>query len=128
MKNRCNSPDGPLSKWYYTKGIRYDPRWESFDAFFEDMGLKPDDTHLDRIDGNKGYSKDNCRWATYRVSFLNRGSNKNKFKLPAGIRINAAGNYAVRAKYKGKELSLGTYADLDTATQVRKEWEGLHDN
>lgn len=48
-------------------------RWnDSFEAFVEDMGLKPDGMSLERKDNDKGYSPDNCVWADYRTQ------NKNK--------------------------------------------------
>ena len=51
-------------KYYYDKGITVCDRWKTFENFLADMGERPDNTTLDRKDGDKGYNKENCRWAT----------------------------------------------------------------
>lgn len=75
MKQRCSNPNDPSKKRYIDRGIKYDPSWELFDNFVKDMGERPDGTTLDRIDNDKGYCKDNCRWANIETQANNKSSN-----------------------------------------------------
>lgn len=72
MKMRCNWKGWHKYKFWGGRGIGYDPRWESFEEFFKDMGERPEGTSLDRIDNDKNYSKENCRWATITEQNRNR--------------------------------------------------------
>ncbi len=68
MRARTNHDES-----YVRRGITCCDRWQSFDFFLEDMGEPvPPRVELDRIDGNKGYFKDNCRWATHQENNANR--------------------------------------------------------
>lgn len=74
MRMRCLCDSGP-SKHYKQKGIEICQEWiDSYDNFFNDMGERPLNTSLDRIDNDLGYFKDNCRWATAKEQ-ANNSSN-----------------------------------------------------
>jgi hypothetical protein len=77
MRHRCTRPNFKGYKNYGGRGITYDPRWNSFDNFLQDMGRRPTPKHsLDRKDNNDHYYKGNCRWTTIDIQ------NKNKrFKM-----------------------------------------------
>ena len=72
MRDRCKIKSR-TRKWYYDRGITVCPEWESFEQFKEDMYLSySDNLTLDRINPNKGYCKENCRWATKQEQADNR--------------------------------------------------------
>ncbi len=77
MKDRCNNPNHKNYSRYGARGITYDPAWNNFLAFLNDMGEKPDPKmELERIDNDKNYCKENCRWATHKEQTRNRGGKR----------------------------------------------------
>lgn len=70
MKDRCLNEKHQAYDMY--KDTQICDKWMSFEGFYEDMGERLTNTTLDRIDGTKGYCKENCRWASPTVQAKNQ--------------------------------------------------------
>ncbi len=74
MVQRCCNPSNDRYADYGGRGITICDRWRNSPAaFLEDMGPRPSAKHsLEREDNEKGYSKENCVWATSAKQTRNR--------------------------------------------------------
>ena len=77
MIQRCYNPKNPGFKHYGGRGITVCDRWRHTSRYFlEDMGQRPPNHCIDRLDNDGPYCKENCRWIPQAISNSNRRSVK----------------------------------------------------
>ncbi len=80
---RCRNPHSPVFKHYGARGILFCERWNSFEAFFEDMGPGKSGWTIERVNNDVGYNITNCAWAT-RIRQA-RNTRRNRMYTVRGI-------------------------------------------
>lgn len=77
MITRCSDKAKGESKVnYFDRGIRVCYRWQSFETFLLDMGVKPKGMSIERKDNDGNYEPGNCRWATPQEQSVNKRNNR----------------------------------------------------
>lgn len=112
MKSRCDHPE--RSTGHY-ENVSYCNRWSEFENFFEDMGVRPNGTSLDRIDTNGNYEPNNCRWADI---FTQENNRKNNVKYPIDGEMLTLNQIARKYGISRSNLANKIYIkkwDIDTA-------------
>lgn len=119
FKDRCNNGGNKHYNNYGGRGITYDPRWEDFENFLEDMGECPDTLSLDRIDVNGNYCKDNCRWADRTIQSHNRRKMDGTSSKYVGVSYKQRdGMWDVRLGKHGVVVYRGLFADEEAAARA----------
>lgn len=101
MKARCFNKNHPNYERYGARGITVCKRWLDFENFVTDMGPVPEGMTLERRNNNKGYSPNNCRWATQKEQMLNTRLN---VRLKFQGRIQTASEWASELKINRSTL------------------------
>lgn len=126
MKSRCTNPNNTYYYNYGGRGITLCDEWGSL-AVFGEWALSHGYTEgltIERLDVNKGYSPENCKWIpSSEQKFNKRYPARNTSGYP-GVRFNKKyRNYAAALWHDGKSKHLGTYATFDEALVVRRDYE-----
>lgn len=84
MRDRCSRPAHKAYKNYGGRGITVCSAWaDDFAQFFLDMGPRPPNTSLERRDNSRGYTKDNCYWAS--IEEQNSNTRRNRLITIGGV-------------------------------------------
>lgn len=122
MRQRTKNSNNPSFNRYGERGITICKEWEIFLNFREwalNNGYSENLT-IDRIDNNKGYSPDNCRWATWKEQANNK-SNVPKIALKGELHTCAEWGDILGINYKTLRNRLYRYKWTDEEKIVNKQ-------
>ena len=126
MVARCNNPENKNYKNYGARGITVCEEWldvANFVAWAESTHPNIEGVTLDRIDNDKGYSPENCRWAdkiTQNINQRVKNTNKSGF---VGISWNKKTlTWRASITLARVRVSIGSFKTLEEAVLARDNY------
>lgn len=124
IQTRCSNPKHKNYKDYGGRGITVCSEWlivENFVAWCEQTYIEG--YSLDRIDNDKGYSPENCRWTTRTIQSINQRRREDNKSGYVGVRWREDRNkWVVRIRTGLKNEYLGQFDDLMKAVSFRDNY------
>jgi hypothetical protein len=121
MLSRCFDKNSDVWDYYGGRGIVVCERWQnSFENFLEDMGERPKDKTLDRVDTNGNYEPLNCRWSGKTEQSFNRNRQSNNTSGRTGVVFDKRSkSWVATIKVNKRCVYLGSSENFNTATKLR---------
>ena len=126
MLYRCNNPKHKGYKNYGGRGITVCVEWLDIATFIAWCNLTHPNIEgytLDRINNDKGYSPDNCRWANSTIQNINKRMMKNNTSGFVGVSWDRATNkWRVNISMLKRNRCIGYYEIIEEAIQARDNY------
>ena len=126
MVQRCTNPKHKNYGDYAERGITVCEEWldiKNFIAWAESTHPNEGGYTLDRIDNDKGYSPENCRWADKTTQVINQRMKKNNTSGYVGVIWHIRDKrWVVNIKISKKLINLGSFKDKIEAVLARDNY------
>ena len=126
MLQRCNNPKNKYYKDYGGRGITVCEEWLDVTNFVAWCNLTHPNIEgisLDRIDNNKGYSPNNCRWADTTTQAHNKRMMSNNTSGFVGVYFRVTKNkWYAKVRSNTKLINIGSFHTIEEAVQARDNY------
>ena len=122
---RCTNPKDRGYKNYGGRGITVCEEWldaRNFIAWCEMTYPNIEGLSLDRVDNDKGYSPDNCRWADRLTQALNQRMKHNKSGYVGVYKYKKYNRWGVSIGINNSSKHLGTFKTKEEAVLARDNY------
>lgn len=123
MKARCLNTNHKWYAYYGGRGITVCDEWMRFEPFAEWAFAHgyADNLTIDRIDNDKGYCPENCKWSTQHEQSINKRHPLAKSGY-VGVRERLPGYFDAEVTWKMKYYYIGHFGSAEEAAKARAEF------
>ncbi len=126
MTYRCSNPKSKDYKDYGARGITVCEEWldvRNFVAWCESTHPNIEGYTLDRIDNDKGYSPENCRWVDRTTQNTNQRMREDNTSGVKGVCYHKSiGKWVASIGVESKLKHIGSFKTLEEAVQARDNY------